>query len=235
MQLFLAIIHTPNLLNHFLAFILSFCQNNMIYRFLQHASCFTCVPCLDLCVYVFFAMFYAQIYILTCLYVQIYMLRALCHVFLCSVPLLFQIDVRVTCSHACMMLLAMPCLDLCFYFHVIWLDPCLHMLICLDLCSSMFMCQVPICYMHVSMPMPISMLPHACVFGSMLSTCFMLFSMCLCALCHVCVPRPRLCLSCHVLLQPFCCFIFLSCVLAYWFGANIDLVLFIIVHIPRLT
>ena len=55
-------------------------------------------------------------------------------------------------------------------------------------------------YMHVSMPMPISMLPHACVFGSMLSTCFMLFSMCLCALCHVHEPRPRLCLSCHVLL-----------------------------------
>ena len=27
-----------------------------------------------------------------------------------------------------------------FYFHAIWLDPCLHMLICLDSCSSMFMC-----------------------------------------------------------------------------------------------
>ena len=31
-------------------------------------------------------------------------------------------------------------------------------------------------------------------------------SMCLCALCHVCVLKPRPCLSCHVLLQPFCSF-----------------------------
>ena len=37
-------------------------------------------------------------------------------------------------------------------------------------------------------------------------TCFILSSMCLCAPCHVCVPRPRLCLSCHVLLQLFCSF-----------------------------
>ena len=53
-------------------------------------------------------------------------------------------------------------------------------------------------YMHVSMPMPISMLPHACVFGSMLSTCFC-YIPCACALhamfvcldlgyvCHVCL------------------------------------------------
>ena len=35
---------------------------------------------------------------------------------------LLYVDVRVTCSHACMMSLAMPCLDLCVlcvYFHVI--------------------------------------------------------------------------------------------------------------------
>ena len=35
-------------------------------------------------------------------------------------------------------------------------------------------------------------------FISMFSTCFMLYSICLCAPCHVCVPSPRLCLSCHV-------------------------------------
>ena len=32
---------------------------------------------------------------------------------------------------------------LCVYYHVIWLDnldPCLHMLICLDPCSSMSIC-----------------------------------------------------------------------------------------------
>ena len=28
----------------------------------------------------------------------------------------------------------------CMYFHAIWLDRGLHMLICLDSCSSMFMC-----------------------------------------------------------------------------------------------
>ena len=45
--------------------------------------------------------------------------------------------------HAHMMLLAMPCLDLCVpyvYSHAIWLYPCLHMLVCLDSCSSTSMC-----------------------------------------------------------------------------------------------
>ena len=105
---------------------------------------------------------------------------------------------------------------LCVYFHDIWLDPCLHMLICLVSCSSMFMCQVPTC-LHVCFYayMSRSMFSHAYVLGSMFFTCFMLSFMSLCAPCHVCVPRPRLCLSCHVLLQPFCRFIFLSCLLAY--------------------
>ena len=41
---------------------------------------------------------------------------------------------------------------------------------------------------------------------SMFCTCFMPPSMCLCASRHVYVLRPRPCLSCHVLLQPFCSF-----------------------------
>ena len=45
-----------------------------------------------------------------------------CFPMLCP-SFLFYDDVRVACSHACMMLLAMPCLDLCVY-----------------VCSSMFMC-----------------------------------------------------------------------------------------------
>ena len=45
-----------------------------------------------------------------------------------------------------------------------------------------------------------SMFSHAYVLGSTLCTCFLLYSKCLCAPCHVCAPRPRLCLSCHVLL-----------------------------------
>ena len=80
-----------------------------------------------------------------------------------------------------------------------------------------------------------SMFPHACVLESMFSTCFMLSSMCLCAPCHVCVLRPRLCLSCHVLLYPFCRFIFLSFVLAYWFGPDLDPMVFVIIHTPRPT
>ena len=38
----------------------------------------------------------------------------------------FWVDVGVTCSYVFMMLLAMPCLDICvscIYFHAIWLDP----------------------------------------------------------------------------------------------------------------
>ena len=93
---------------------------------------------------------------------------------------------------------------LCVYFHAIWLDPCLYMLICLDPCSSMSMYQASTClhacfYAYMSR----SMLSHAYVLGSMSFTCFMLSSMYLCTPCHVCVPRPRPCLSCHVLLQPF--------------------------------
>ena len=117
---------------------------------------------------------------------------------------LFYVDVRITCSHACVMLLGYALLGsmcLCVYFHAIWLDPSLHVLICLDLCSSMSMCKVPTC-LHVCFYayMSRSMFSHAYVLGSMFSTCFMSSFMCLCAPCHVCVPRPRLCLSGNVLL-----------------------------------
>ena len=82
------------------------------------------------------------------------------------------------------------------------------MLICLDLCFHMLMC-LDLCF-----------------------ACFMPSSMYLCTPCHVCVLRPRLCLSCHVLLQPFCHFTFLSCVLAYWFELDLDPMVFVIVHTP---
>ena len=65
-----------------------------------------------------------------------------CFSMFCSFFFLY-VDDRITCSHDCTLLSAMPYLDLCVlrvYFHVIWLDPCLHMLICLDSCSSMSMC-----------------------------------------------------------------------------------------------
>ena len=88
-------------------------------------------------------------------------------------------------------------------------------------------------YLYVSMPICLDLcFSHAYVLGSMFSTCFMLSSMCLCAPCHVFVPRSRLCLSCHVLLQPFCRFVFLSCVLVYRFEPNLDPMVFVIVHTP---
>ena len=66
------------------------------------------------------------------------------------------------------------------FFHVYVLG--LYLLMCMFLCLSR------------------SMFSHAYVLGSMFSTGFILSSMCLCAPCNVCVPRPRLCLSCHALL-----------------------------------
>ena len=53
-------------------------------------------------------------------------------------------------------------------------------------------------YMHISMLICVD----RCVYmlGFMFFTCFILSSMFLYAPCHVCVPRPRLCLSCRVLL-----------------------------------
>ena len=53
---------------------------------------------LDLHAQGFYAMFCAQIYVLTCLYVQINMLRVLCHVSFVSFLPLLCIDFRVMCS-----------------------------------------------------------------------------------------------------------------------------------------
>ena len=227
-----------------------------------------------------YAMFYAQIYILTCLYVQIYMFSCFMPCFLCLDLLFPMFIVRSTCFHvsyhvfvprsifpmcclakstcfyACLhvylsflhALCFMPCLDPSFLCVDVWI----YMLTCLISCLWLCLTQI---YMSVCMfyaPMRMSMPSHACMLGfvffhafmltstsldvhlhaymhipmlihvdqcvymlkSMFSTCFIPSSMCLCAPCHVCVPRPRLCLSCHVLLQPFCHFVFLSCVLA---------------------
>ena len=44
---------------------------------------------------------------------------------------LFYVDVRVICSHACMMLLAMPCLDLCVYAYASMLQGQILVFTCL--------------------------------------------------------------------------------------------------------
>ena len=106
---------------------------------------------------------------------------------------------------------------LCVYFHALWLDPCLHMLVCSNSCSFhiyvlglyMSMCMFP-CLLVL-----IYMFSHAYVLGFVFSTCFMPSSRCLHASHFVYALRPRPCLSCHVLLQPFSsfCHIFLCFVL----------------------
>ena len=42
---------------------------------------------------------------------------------------------------------------LCVYFHVIWLDPCLHVRICLDLCFHMLVC-LDLCSLHALCYLP---------------------------------------------------------------------------------
>ena len=184
-----------------------------------------------------FSMFHAQIYFLTCLYVQIYMLQALCYVSYVLCLFLFYIDVRVTCSYACMMLLAMPCLDLCIYVFIpmlygqILVFTCLydwiHVLPCL--CA-----KFPHVYMHVSMTICLDLCFH-------MPMCLDLFS--LHALCYIpcaCVLHAMfVCLDlgyvCHAMCycSPFVTLsFFLSYVLAYQFGLDLDPMVFVIVHTP---
>ena len=104
---------------------------------------------------------------------------------------------------------------LCVYFHAIWLDPCLHMLTCLDqvlpcLCASFHT------FTHVSMLICLDLCFHMLV---CLDLYFMPSSMCLCAPCYACMPRSRL--VCHAMCycSPFVHFITFSCVLAFWFDS----------------
>ena len=95
---------------------------------------------------------------------------------LVSCLFLLCVDARVICSHACHALLRSMCLYA--FRHVLCLD--LHL------------------YMHIFMLICLNLVLHILVCLDLRSTCFMPSFMCLCALCHVFVPRPRLCLSCHV-------------------------------------
>ena len=140
-----------------------------------------------------------------------YMLRSTCFMLyvMFSYALflfLFQVDVRVTCSYACMMLLAMPCLDLCVsvfismiygqilvftclyaWIHVLsclcaWvLHVYMHVSkpICLDLCFHMPMC-LDLCSLHA-----LCHLPCACALHAMfacLDLGYVCHAMCYCSL-----------------------------------------------------
>ena len=148
-------------------------------------------------------------FVLRSMFPQVHMFRYTClgfyaMFFYVLFLFLLNVNVRVTCSHAWYHIYGYVLLrSMCLYAHsmLLCLYASLHMLVCLYSCSTMSMCYISTC-LHVCSYayILISMFPHACVFGSMLSTCFMLFSMCLCALGPDCVPRTRLCLSCHVLM-----------------------------------
>ena len=137
-----------------------------------HALCY--MPCFPMpCFPMLCSSFCSRMmlgYMLTCLYDVIGYTIAWIYVSMC---LFLCYMVRSLSSHACMLG--------SMFLHVYVLG--------FYMFTFMFLCL-----------MSRSMLSHAYVLGSMSSTCFMLSSMCLCTPCHVCVPRPRPCLSCHVLL-----------------------------------
>lgn len=126
-------------------------------------------------------MSYAMFFVLRSTFPHVHMFRSTClgfyaMFFYVLFLFLFYVDVRVTCSHAWYHVYGYVFLkSTCFYARSMLqcLYPSLHMLVYLDSCPSMSMCLIAMClhacfYAYMSM----SMLPHACVFGSMLSSCF---------------------------------------------------------------
>ena len=104
---------------------------------------------------------------------------------------------RSTCLYACSVLLCQcPCRSHAYILGFAFSYASMFISTCLDV--------YPHAYMRISMLICVD----RCVYmlRSMFSTCFMLSSMCLRASRHVYVLRPRPCLSCHVLLYPFCSF-----------------------------
>ena len=107
------------------------------------------------------------LHLFTCLFVLIYMLYALCHVFLCFVPLFCSMMMLGLHAHmlawCCWLCLAwiyvfmcvLPCLcarlvhvDV-YVFIPTCLDLCFHMPMCLDLCSLHALCYHPCaCMLH---------------------------------------------------------------------------------------
>ena len=70
----------------------------------------------------------------------------------------------------------------CVYFHDIWLDPCIHMLICLNSCSSMICAKFLHVYMHVSMPRCLDLCFHILVCLDLCSLNALCYLPCACTL-----------------------------------------------------
>ena len=146
-------------------------------RVLCHVSfvLFLSLLCVDVRVMCSHAWYHVYGYALLgsmCLYAFCYVLcLASVHVYMLGFTFFDVYVLAFTCSHTS----PYPLLDLHFYMFAC-LDLGFHMLICPDLYFCMLMCL------------------DRC------STCIMSSFVCLCALCLVWVPIPRLYLSCHVLL-----------------------------------
>ena len=105
-----------------------------------------------------------------------YMFRSTCFipyaVFSYALFLFFlQVDVRVTCSHACMMLLAMPCLDL----HVCMYILCSHAYIYVFTCLYAWICVLSCFYLHIHMLTCTFTCLHAYIRTSMCRSMFSTF------------------------------------------------------------
>jgi len=119
------------------------------------------------------------------------------HVFMCFLPC-FVLRSAFVCAYMFgFMFFHAYALGFHVFTHAL---PCLCLDLCLCVLRSIFshICVFRSKFLHVRVLE--SMFLHACFLAYMFFTCLALSSMCLCAPCHVCVPRPRLCLSCHVLL-----------------------------------
>ena len=148
----------------------------------------------------------------------------------------FQDDVRVRCSHACMMLLAMPCLDPCVYVFIsmlygqILVFTCLyawiHVLPCL--CARLIHVDV-----YLSKPTCLDLCFHMPMCLDLYSLHALYYLPCACVL-HAIFVCLDLGYVCHAMCyySPFVAFVSLSCVLAYWFKPDLDPMVFVIVHTP---
>ena len=129
---------------------------------------------------------------------------------------LLYVDVRVIGSHACYALLRSMCL--CIYlqarvFRSMFPHACMlgFVFFCVFMLTSTCLGAHSHAYMHISTLICVDQCVYMLI--SMFSTCFMPSLMCLCASCHVCVPRPRL--ACHVMC--YCShFVTLSFFLVFW-------------------
>ena len=111
---------------------------------------------------------------------------------------LFQDDVSITCLHACMMLLVMPCLDLCIYVFISMLQGQILVFTCLyawiHVLPRLYARLLHV-YMHVSMPICLDLCLHMPMCLDLCSLHALCHRLCACALyaMFVCLDLGRVC------------------------------------------